>query len=75
MRAVPQDNSIVKLCDNYDFVSIIDFMLSLPNLVFHFSVCIYFHLIQMVIMFDCLLIASQHYCSCIEQVFYREFVA
>ena len=59
MRAVSQDNSILNLCDNYDFVSIIDFLCaSLPNLVVHFSVCVYFHLIQMVIMFDRLLIAS-----------------
>ena len=45
------------------------------NLVIHFSVCVYFQLIQMVIMFDHLLIACQHYCSCIKQVFYHKFVA
>ena len=66
MHAVCQDNSIVNLCDNYAFVSIIDVLCaSLPNLVVHFSVCAYFHLIQLVIMFDRLLVASQHYCGCI----------
>ena len=47
MPAVSQDKSIVNLCDNYDFVLIIDDLCtSLPNLVVHFSVCIYFHLMQ-----------------------------
>ena len=54
MCAVSQYNSIINLCDNCDFVSIIDVLCtSLPDLVIHFSVCVYFHLIQMVIMFDC----------------------
>ena len=75
MRAVSQDNSIAKLCYNCDFVSMIDVLCaSLPNLVFHFSVCVYFHLIQMAIWFDRILIACQYYCSCINHVFYREFV-
>ena len=52
MCAVSQYNSIINLCDNCDFVSIIDVLCtSLPDLVIHFSVCVYFHLIQMVIMF------------------------
>ena len=76
MRDISQNNSIVYLCDNCDLVSIIDVLCaSLPNLVVHFSVYVDFHLIQMVTMFDCLLIACHHYCSYIKQVFYREFVA
>ena len=76
MRAISQDNPIINLCDNYNSVSFIDVLCtSLPNSVIHFSVCVYLHLIQMVIMFDRLLIACQHYCGCIKQVFYREFVA
>ena len=76
MHTIFQDNSIVNLCDNCELVSIIDVLYaSLPNLVVHFSVCVNFHLIQMTIMFHRLLIACQHYCSCIKQVFYREFVA
>ena len=76
MRAISQDNSIVNLCDNCDLVSNIDVLCaSLPNLVVYFNVCVNFHLIQMTIMFDHLLIACQHYCSCMKQVFYREFVA
>ena len=76
MRDIFQDNSIVNLCDNCELVSIIDVLYaSLPNLVVHFSVCVNFHLIQMLIMFYRLLIACQHYCCCIKQVLYREFVA
>ena len=76
MRAVSQDNSIINLGDNYDFVSIIDVLCaSLPNLVIHYSICVDFQLIQMVIMFDRLLISCQHYCSCIKQVFNHDFVA
>ena len=76
MCAISQDNSIINLCDNCDLVSIIDVLCtSLPNLVVHFNIYINFHLIQMTIMFYRLLIACQHYCSCIKQVFYREVVA
>ena len=76
MRDIFQDISIVNLCDNRELVSIIDVLYtSLPNLVVHFSVCVNFHLLQMMIMFYRLLIACQHSCYCIKQVFYREFVA
>ena len=76
MRAISQNNSIVNLCDNCDLVSIIDVLCaSLPNLVVHFSVCVNFYLIRMMIIFYCSLIACHHYCSYIKQVFYREFVA
>ena len=76
MRAISQDNSIVNLCDNCDLVSIIDVLCTfLPNLVVHFSICVNFHSIQMMIMLYRLFIACQHYCCCIKQVFYREFVA
>ena len=68
MRDIFQDNSIVNLCDNCELVSIIDVLYaSLPNLVVHFSVCVNFHQIQMMIMFYRLLIACQHYCCCINR--------
>ena len=69
MRAISQNNSIVNLCENCDIVSIIDVLCaSLPNLVVHFSVCVNFHLIRMMIIFYCSLIACHHYCSYIKQV-------
>ena len=43
MRAISQDNSIINLCDNCDFVSIIDVLCtSLPNLVVYYGICVYF---------------------------------
>ena len=76
MSAISQDNSIINLCNNCELVWIIDVLCaSLPNLVVHFSIYVNFYLIQMTIMLNRLLIACQHYCSCIKQIFYREFVA
>ena len=67
MRAVSQDNSIANLCYNCDFVSIIDVLCtSLPNLVVHFSVCVYFHLMQMAISyFDCMSVLLQLHKPCL----------